>query len=59
MDSNFVTILDCNSEIERQILVTEFVPRLPDDDSQARSSVGERYLDVVDVGGSIPPAPTR
>ena len=26
---------------------------------QARSSVGERYLDVVEVGGSIPPAPTR
>lgn len=26
---------------------------------QARSSVGERHLDVVDVGGSIPPAPTR
>jgi hypothetical protein len=25
---------------------------------QARSSVGERYLDRVDVGGSIPPAPT-
>ncbi len=28
-------------------------------DKQARSSVGERYLDVVEVGGSIPPAPTR
>jgi threonyl-tRNA synthetase len=26
---------------------------------QARSSVGERYLDVVDVGGSTPPAPTK
>lgn len=26
---------------------------------QARSSVGERHLDVVDVGGSIPPAPTK
>ncbi len=26
---------------------------------KARSSVGERHLDVVDVGGSIPPAPTR
>ncbi len=28
-------------------------------DTQARSSVGERHLDVVDVGGSIPPAPTK
>ncbi len=26
---------------------------------QARSSVGERHLDVVDAGGSIPPAPTK
>ena len=25
---------------------------------QARSSVGERYLDTVEVGGSIPPVPT-
>ena len=25
---------------------------------QARSSVGERYPDTVEVGGSIPPAPT-
>ena len=25
---------------------------------QARSSVGERYLDAVEVGGSIPPVPT-
>ena len=25
---------------------------------QARSSGGERYLDAVEVGGSIPPAPT-
>ena len=25
---------------------------------QARSSGGERYLDTVEVGGSIPPAPT-
>ncbi|SVB44004.1 uncharacterized protein METZ01_LOCUS196858, partial [marine metagenome] len=25
---------------------------------QARSSVGEHYLDTVGVGGSIPPAPT-
>ncbi len=24
---------------------------------KARSSVGERYLDTVEVGGSIPPAP--
>ena len=29
------------------------------DFEQARSSVGERYLDAVEVGGSIPPAPTR
>jgi threonyl-tRNA synthetase len=29
------------------------------DSIQARSSVGERHLDVVDVGGSIPPAPTK
>ncbi len=27
-------------------------------DMQARSSVGERYLDAVEVGGSIPPVPT-
>ncbi len=27
--------------------------------AQARSSVGERHLDVVDVVGSIPSAPTR
>ncbi len=27
-------------------------------DVQARSSVGERYLDAVEVGGSIPPVPT-
>ena len=26
---------------------------------QARSSVGEHYLDTVGVGGSIPPAPTN
>jgi hypothetical protein len=26
---------------------------------QARSSVGERHLDVVDVVGSIPSAPTK
>jgi hypothetical protein len=26
---------------------------------KARSSGGERYLDAVEVGGSIPPAPTR
>ncbi len=26
--------------------------------SQARSSVGEHYLDTVGVGGSIPPVPT-
>ncbi len=26
---------------------------------QARSSVGEHYLDTVGVGGSIPPVPTR
>ena len=26
---------------------------------QARSSVGEHYLDTVGVGGSIPPAPTK
>ncbi len=26
---------------------------------EARSSVGERYLDAVEVGGSIPPAPTN
>ena len=26
---------------------------------QARSSVGERHLDVVDVDGSIPSAPTK
>ena len=25
---------------------------------QARSSVGERFLDTEEVGGSIPPAPT-
>jgi hypothetical protein len=25
---------------------------------QARSSGGERYLDTVEVGGSIPPGPT-
>ena len=25
---------------------------------QARNSVGECYLDMVEVGGSIPPAPT-
>ncbi len=25
---------------------------------QARSSVGERYLDTVEVGGSKPPGPT-
>lgn len=25
---------------------------------KARSSGGERYLDAVEVGGSIPPAPT-
>ena len=25
---------------------------------EARSSVGERYLDAVEVGGSIPPVPT-
>ena len=24
-----------------------------------RSSVGERYSDTVEVGGSIPPAPTK
>ncbi len=28
-------------------------------DTQARSSVGERHLDVVDVVGSIPSAPTK
>lgn len=27
--------------------------------TQARSSVGERHLDVVDVVGSIPSAPTK
>ena len=27
--------------------------------AQARSSVGERHLDVVDVVGSIPSAPTK
>ncbi len=27
-------------------------------EAQARSSVGERYLDAVEVGGSIPPVPT-
>ena len=26
---------------------------------QARSSVGERYLDMVEVGGSKPPVPTN
>ena len=26
---------------------------------QARSSVGERYLDTVEVGGSKPPVPTN
>ena len=26
---------------------------------EARSSVGEHYLDTVGVGGSIPPVPTR
>lgn len=29
------------------------------EDFQARSSVGERHLDVVDVVGSIPSAPTK
>ena len=26
---------------------------------QARSSVGERFLDMEEVGGSIPPVPTQ
>ena len=26
---------------------------------KARSSVGERYPDAVEVGGSIPPVPTK
>jgi hypothetical protein len=26
---------------------------------KARSSVGERFLDTEEVGGSIPPVPTR
>jgi hypothetical protein len=29
-----------------------------DNNAQARSSVGEHYLDTVGVGGSIPPVPT-
>ncbi len=34
------------------------VARLNQTDLQARSSVGEHYLDTVGVGGSIPPVPT-
>src|SRR5690606_8554027 len=39
----------------------EAIPRVPRHQkaSQARSSVGEHYLDTVGVGGSIPPVPTK
>ena len=35
------------------------VAALDQNTAQARSSVGEHYLDTVGVGGSIPPVPTR
>jgi hypothetical protein len=50
---------DGGSRNVRQIEIGVGIAKLGRQESQARSSVEEHYLDTVGVGGSIPPVPTN